>query len=807
MFDAKLAPSRLALSLIMLSALGGLGVTAFGLSNLDGVDVGSGARSLGVFLALTIALAGLAQLFRRPALCLTIGVGGVFGLLAGVLGSLLTVLAIGMSSFLLGRYMFPTLDGRGALAILVGGGALGTVVGAAAHFPVAYPGVYALLISVPFWLARRDLVEILSRFWNGISGTTAPLSIQLCNAALGALGLMYLAIAMMPEVGHDALAMHLFVPAHLAARHVWSFDPQLYVWAVMPMMGDWLFALAYLLNGELAARLLNVGVLSVLAWLVYEFTRWARGGKLGASLAALVLLSTPLTFTVASSLFIESIWTAFVLGGAMALLRTLWDPEDAHAGLLVGGVLLGYAIATKAVTLPLLPVIGVVMLLGSGRHLISTGFLTRGALALVIMVLLGAIPYLTAWFKTGNPVFPFFNQLFQSSFYPSVNFDSSGIFGKGVRWDTLYQATFNSERFIEGKPGAAGFHWLMLMTPALFALLLTRNSRGLAVLACALLGIVVTFQSVSYLRYVFPSFAFIAVGIGAAASLQIYAVRRFVVGLVVFACLLNIFFLRAGTYYGNFSIEPLLGSVERSRYLETNIPIRNAITLVNALNTTRAPVAVFAPPLVAGLEADALYPSWYNNRFQAQVDGARTEREMELMLSDAGVSYVLLDEKWGSPQKRHLIEAVTIPVYGMTGVSIRQLREEFLYAQELLRHPDFQALDGWSGQPVTKTTGDGVSTTVTAPLTQAVTVIPGKRYRSEVSVRCDPPAQARNQVNWLNAASELIRADIRVMNCQSPNVAHSSMDLIAPEGAVAAMVYASAHGIEPVQFLKVSFRK
>lgn len=61
MFDAKLAPSRLALSLIMLSTLGGLGVTAFGLSNLAGVDVGSGARSLGVFLALTIALAGLAQ--------------------------------------------------------------------------------------------------------------------------------------------------------------------------------------------------------------------------------------------------------------------------------------------------------------------------------------------------------------------------------------------------------------------------------------------------------------------------------------------------------------------------------------------------------------------------------------------------------------------------------------------------------------------------------------------------------------------------------------------------------------------------
>lgn len=47
--------------------LAGLGVSTFGLSQLGGADVGSGSRSLGAFLAVTVGLAVLARLLRRPA--------------------------------------------------------------------------------------------------------------------------------------------------------------------------------------------------------------------------------------------------------------------------------------------------------------------------------------------------------------------------------------------------------------------------------------------------------------------------------------------------------------------------------------------------------------------------------------------------------------------------------------------------------------------------------------------------------------------------------------------------------------------
>ena len=157
----------------------------------------------------------------------------------------------------------------------------------------------------------------------------------------------------MPEVGHDALAMHLFVPAHLSLRHEWSFDVTKYVWAVMPMMGDWLFSIAYMLGGETAARLINVSFIFILCRLVRDLVLWAGGNAVGARWSVLLFLATPLTFTESSSLYIESVWASFVVAGSLSIFKLLPSAEDnKKIQLPIAGLLLGGALAAKAVTLP-----------------------------------------------------------------------------------------------------------------------------------------------------------------------------------------------------------------------------------------------------------------------------------------------------------------------------------------------------------------------------------------------------------------------------------------------------------------------
>jgi len=150
----------------------------------------------------------------------------------------------------------------------------------------------------------------------------------------------------MPELGHDALAIHLFIPSHVASRHSWDFNVQLYIWAVMPTLGDWIYCIAYSLGGETAARLLNVGFLLVLCRLIRELILWAGGTAAGVRWAILFALTTPLTFIASSSLFIELIWSAFVVAGTLEACRIATEPNGRH--LLLAGLLLGFAASAKA---------------------------------------------------------------------------------------------------------------------------------------------------------------------------------------------------------------------------------------------------------------------------------------------------------------------------------------------------------------------------------------------------------------------------------------------------------------------------
>ncbi len=81
--------------------------------------------------------------------------------------------------------------------------------------------------------------------------------------------------------------------------------------------------------------------------------------------------------------------------------------------------------------------------------------------------------------------------------------------------------------------------------------------------------------------------------------------------------------------------------------------------LINHLNVGQTPVAVFSIPLTAPLNADALYPSWYNYRFQRRVAKQSSSSAMAALLAAEGVDYVILDDQWGTADQRAMIEGAT----------------------------------------------------------------------------------------------------------------------------------------------------
>ncbi|OUU75627.1 MAG: hypothetical protein CBC29_04850 [Methylococcaceae bacterium TMED69] len=755
----------------------------------------------------------ISKQFNLNIYAIGVGIASTVVILAGAIWPVFVTIWIAIASYLLGISFLRLLRTNvtkvtGTSAFLVGACLYGTVVGLAAHYPINYPGVYGVALTVPVLLGWRLILSAIQSLHKHLNASAETKYLDL---AIVLIGLVHFTVSLMPEVGHDALAMHLFIPGHLVLRHEWGFNAETYVWAVMPALGDWLFSLGYMLAGEQAARLINVGFIFILSWLIRDLALWAGAGEKAARWSVLLFLSTPLTFTESSSLFIEGIWAAFIVGGSLSVFKIGQSNGERAINILLAGIFLGGALAAKAVTFTILPALFIV-LVWHCRLWVKSELTGAILLGLALLMTIGSIPYMTAWYLTGNPVFPFFNHIFQSSLYPAVAFDQSGIFAKGLTWDVLYQVTFHSQKFLESRMGAAGFQWILLFVPALLTLLAIRQRRGFILFSVAMLSVALTFQSTAYLRYIFPAFAWVAAGVGVALSVwdtDSVRLKRFVYFIMWSVILLNIVFFKSGTSFGQLSVQPLASKLGREVYLNSRVPIRNAVELVNKLNPSGSPVVVFSSPLAAGLNSDALYPNWYNHRFQRRVSETKTSEDIAQLMMEYGSDYVILDDYWATIEKRELIENATQKIIKINNIAVRKLNSSYRFQTELLKNSDFSSLDGWklsAGAKLNEASGQ-IEVSVSVPASQTVVVQPGRHYQNSVTAKCgSQPSQGRVQVNWLDSKSRFISTDIYVFEC-TPSETTQIIETVAPRNATFGTVYATGHTDTPILITEVSLKQ
>ncbi|WP_434652142.1 phospholipid carrier-dependent glycosyltransferase [Pseudomonas sp. R3-56] len=794
-------------AVVLLVLLASTAVGVYGFSTLELASMNSSSRT--VLLSVAV-LAALTAFTRKPPIILCLGLLACLTIACAQTWPVVVVAVFALSATVLGRWLLRQENPADwSIHLLMGTGTFGTLTGLAAYMPINYPWLYGAMLAVPLVLGRKQVLSIGRELLAQIQATRSaqtPLQTGL-DVLIGGFACLYVLVAFMPEVGHDALAMHLFVPSQLAQRHQWSFDANTYVWAVMPMLADWIYSIVYMLAGETASRLSNSAFALLVAWQIRNMTLWAGGSATSARGASLIFLSTPLAFAESSSLHIESAWTAFMLAGTLAILKVSGftaDPRERLSQLVLAGVLLGFAMAAKAVTLSVLPVLLLVLLLQYKAWAVR-GIAKTLMLGSAGLLLAGATPYVCAGYLTGNPVFPFFNGVFHSPLWPDMNFEPPATFGTGMTWDTLYRMVFQSPQFIEGRVGAAGFQWLLLPTAAV-AVLLSGNKKALCILLVGAGAMFMTFQSTAYLRYVFPSFALFSVILALPFSDARAFPRSLAIAAGAVLVLANTRFIQAATYYGEIKPSALLSQAGREAFLLERLPIRKMVDTVNALNSGYQPVAVFASPLMAGLHGDALYASWYNLKWKGEFDAATSPAELTRRLRQRQVNWLVIDLKSLPQAQLDRLLAVSTSYSRLGNLDLRKLNATHY---ELLLNPDLSSLDGWNLlSPSTYDTSRKILTVnVNTPATQRVDVTPGLTYINSVSARCAEAATTgRIQANWIDDQGDFISASIETFDCTTHWETHE-MSVIAPANATSAVIYASGHTDTPLEFKSLSFRQ
>ncbi|QWD72736.1 hypothetical protein [Polynucleobacter sp. UB-Raua-W9] len=809
----------------MLAILGGISITGVGLYGFDWPKSIpwqlNGLYKFTFFLLSAIfLLTFLGKLFNKTVFFVSVLLTFFISLISGAVWSFAVVIWFLISSSLLGNLVLTKgkIENHSwAIDFLVGAAVYGFAVGIFAHFPINYPGFYGLMLVMPILLRWSFLKAWFSHlFWGPLTSKTKN-GMDWINVLIAGFGLVYVVVAFMPEVGHDALVAHLFIPAHLLHRQQWGFDVTTYVWAVIPAFGDWIYSILYLLGGESSARLINVWYIFLITYLIQAFIRWiGTPGQRGAQWGSLLFISSPLVFAEGNSLFIDSIWSAYILAGLLAVSKTVIPShptlESKSQYLIIGAIFFGTALATKVLTLIFFPILFIILLLSYKNWIHSIKDIKLFLLAVLILVAVSCSAYIYAWYVTGNPVFPFYNKVFNSPLYPPENFIDSR-WNKGLSWDLLYRVIFRSGDYLEAMPGVAGFQWLSIFLPSLVAVFFIKNRRAIYIVVIALVSIGICFYSTAYLRYIFPAFALLCgiCGVGIHFISSMGGWQRLTITFIGLATLLlNALFFPAGlSVYEDFPLQTIVGGGNKESYLLNRLPLRRAVSLINELNIDKTPVAIFATPQAAGISSDALYVNWYNPTWGPEVRKISSASSAAELLILKNVNFVIIDSslKDFDVPLGYVKEATKfIAQYG--SVEVRTLDDSFRYQKELILNTHLSGLEGWVFEgdakynPVTRS----AIVRVSSPMHQTVDVISGAKYKNQLVAKCIvDKCLGRVQINWLDSSSKIIGTNIQVFEA-TPAWGRHEMIVIAPRGAKKAVIYGTSHTEDVMEINLISMR-
>lgn len=404
------------------------------------------------------------------------------------------------------------------IALMVGMACLMALVGWLLPFPVHHRAAYliaAVVLVVARWRALRDMGRGASTALRDALSVHPGWSILLIGAAtIGGLGLW------LPSLNYDDNAVHLILPSQLLTDGYYRLDVQTQSWAVAPWANNVLHAIAAVFAGQ------EVRAAVALLWLLLGISgSWRLARAVGASpqaalAAAAVFAAQPLTGYFTTTMQVDGASAAVLLHlAAVAATPAHSRPGASVIGLLVG-LLLALKTSNLVYMLPLLAWLVVSLPGGTRARWLGTFFLC--------LLPVAASSYAYAWLVTGNPLFPFYNAVFKSPYYPLENFRDLKWMA-GVSWRSLWDITFKTNAYGQFFPGAAGLAVCATLPALIMDAVRRPASRWLALWALAT-GLLL-FWFMQYLRYIFPALAVLAV-LGTVALAR-FADRRVFAAAVV----------------------------------------------------------------------------------------------------------------------------------------------------------------------------------------------------------------------------------------------------------------------------------
>jgi 4-amino-4-deoxy-L-arabinose transferase-like glycosyltransferase len=422
------------------------------------------------------------------------------------------------------------------------------------------------------------------------------------------------------ETDYDGLVYHLTIPK------VYIRDGRVHPipWlshSNFPFSLEMLYMLGLALDDQSLAKLFHFGCGWLTICAVFAFARRAWGGRAGG-LAAAVLAAVPLVAWEMMVAYNELALALYAFLAVFALSR--WaegrDSGGSNGWLWVSAILCGLALGTKMLAGAVLVFVLLATLFVCVRQRRPAALPLLGLIAISAAV---AAPwYIKSYLWTGNPVYPFFYEVFGGKYWTAdrarLYTAAQKEFGIGsgpLSFFALpWNLTMNSYRFFDMPNQLRAVNVVIwVFGPALLALLptllVTRRVRtpGLIALWFALFYTLVWFAMSQNGRYLIPILPGLCACGGLAAARLTGRRQLLSAGAASVLLLSSLWALYAAYSLASPSWRVALGLESKSEYLQKASPVYRMLDAVNRATPPNARIIVFGDePRMFYLERDYL---------------------------------------------------------------------------------------------------------------------------------------------------------------------------------------------------------
>lgn len=638
--------------------------------------------------------------------------------------------------------------------------------------------------------------------------------------------LPFLILPLYPPTAWDATMYHLALVETYVKNHELTFTPY-FRFSLFPQINQMLFTLMLMFSDDISAQLVQFLMMVLVALVLYAWALRLFSPRVGLWAAAL-WLGNPIVVWLGASAYIDIGMILFILLGTYTLYN--WIQTQDIRWLVLSSVFCGFAAASKYSALVFVAAFGVVVAVHSiarQRKLIPI---------LIFGVLIGLIAgpwYVRSYYYSGNPVLPYFPQLFGTGYLTPEEVQGSlgeqRSHGVGHAVSELiklpWHLTFNLAQFHSEAP--LNPFYLMLMPLWLIALWRNRHIGVISVLVIAY--VIFWFFSFQILRYLLPIFPMIS--LAAAASLEHFAGRlrdRFPKPYIVLAVFATCLFISPAGAYAVYRIQgyglPPTTREQREIFLARIHTPYEAIRYLNERRGQDYAVYVLYAENMAYFVQGLFLGDWIGPAGHGRVlQGIKTGADLYQKLKALGADYFLYTThryRWPLPEDPSF-DCTFKLIYAKPYIQLFELAQEGICYQrvlgeELLLNPGLEALQdsqlvGWErvGNPQMEIeTNRGKIARCDAEnfWTQHVAVRPGKFYILRAWMKATvQSAYGRLHINWRDREGRLLQVDIQT-HTLGPQWQEYSAAFMVPEGASIAQIVTDVYGDNAVQYDDFSLR-